>query len=174
MISEEYREQNKVLHQTRPTYGKSGHKWVDKALAVSVLIKPSEVLDYGCGKGTFGREWRARSGVELFEYDPAIQGKDKLPCGAELVVCTDVLEHVEPDYIKEVINHLYRLTGKALLLTIATRPAKKSLSDGRNAHLIIKDKVWWLSELRPWFDVFFLSEDLTEEGEIFAVLTPRH
>ena len=40
---------------------------------------------------------------EIKEYDPAIPGKDSLPEPADIVVCSDVLEHIEPNYLLNVL-----------------------------------------------------------------------
>ncbi len=68
--------------------------------------------------------------VVTSEYDPAVAGKDLPPEPADLVVCTDVLEHIEPDCLDDVLSDLARLTKKVLLVNISTRPAVKVLADG--------------------------------------------
>jgi S-adenosylmethionine:diacylglycerol 3-amino-3-carboxypropyl transferase len=67
----------------------------------------------------------------------------KPPEPHDIVVCTDVLEHIEPDCLDDVLADIRRCTKKAALLVVATRPAMKTLSDGRNAHLIQEDFKWW-------------------------------
>jgi hypothetical protein len=69
------------------------------------------------------------------------------------VVCTDVLEHIEPELIDNVLDHLKDLTRKVAFLAIATRPARKNLADGRNAHLIIQPSSWWLAKLFYRFNI---------------------
>jgi hypothetical protein len=41
---------------------------------------------------------------------------------------------------------LSELTRKVLFLSVHTGSAAKTLSDGRNAHLIQRPPEWWLSE----------------------------
>jgi hypothetical protein len=84
----------------------------------------------------------------VFEYDPGIPGKDHLPKPADLVVCTDVLEHIEPELLDGVLRHLYLLAGRGAYLVIATRLARELLPDGRNAHLIVQEPPWWLAKLK--------------------------
>ena len=62
-------------------------------------------------------------------------------------MCSDVLEHIEPELLENVLDDLCGLSQKAVYLCVATRPAKKILSDGRNAHLIVEDESWWLPKL---------------------------
>lgn len=48
------------------------------------------------------------------------------------VYMTGVLEHIEPECLEQVLDHLQRLTRKIALLNIVTRPANKVLADGHN------------------------------------------
>ena len=66
---------------------------------------------------------------------------------AELVACCDVLEHIEPECLDDVLDHLEELTEVVLFASIHTGPASKKLDDGRNAHLIQQPMEWWLPKL---------------------------
>lgn len=140
LISSAYRDLNAQLHSDRPDYGTSGQRW---ATVVQMLMQEYgcvSVLDYGCGKQTLQREL----GFPIHQYDPCIPEFSATPVPADLVVCTDVLEHIEPDCIDAVLDDLKRVTGKVAFLTVATGPAKKSLPDGRNAHILQRAPKWWL------------------------------
>jgi hypothetical protein len=152
LITPEYRALNAKLHQRAPLYGTSGHKHAEQvrqlAQALGAPRKNVTVLDYGCGKGTLGAALHfSDRGFYLFEYDPAIPGKDTPPEPADLVVCGDVLEHIEPECLDAVLDDLQRLTKRFVLLTVATRAAQRTLPDGRNTHLIVEDADWWLPKL---------------------------
>jgi 2-polyprenyl-3-methyl-5-hydroxy-6-metoxy-1,4-benzoquinol methylase len=151
-ISEEYRELNRRLHADKPRYGANGHKALGTVMNVLRAIGGGEVLDYGAGKGTLGTALNA-NGVVVHEYDPAIKGKDAPPEPADVVYCGDVAEHVEPEYLDAFLDELRRVTKKVLILTVATRPAVKTLADGRNAHLIVEPVEWWLPKITARFDV---------------------
>ena len=146
LISDEYRAQNIQLHSSEKGFGGDGHKSAAFIYNFAREIGATNILDYGCGVGTLKTRLR-EFGFDTFigEYDPAISGKDILPKPADLVVCTDVLEHVEPEKIEEVIAHIYGLTVKGCYLNIAMRPAKRILPDGRNAHLIVEGENFWES-----------------------------
>ena len=143
LISPRYLELQKALHAE--PYGEHGDKW---GKTVEMLIRhhmATSVLDYGCGEGSLKRKLSGRNntGLRVDEYDPAIPGKDAPPLFADLVVCTDVLEHVEPDRLENVLAHLRMLARKAVFLVVATVPTAKVLADGRNAHLIVRPAKWW-------------------------------
>jgi hypothetical protein len=167
LITEEYKELNRKLHAENPSYGAFSWRHVDKVLALREETESVTVLDWGCGKGTLktalgNPEW-------MHEYDPAIPGKDAKPQLADLVVCTDVLEHIEPELLDNVLTHIVRVTAKAAFLLIATRPSSKTLADGTNAHKIIENAAWWRERLEKYF---FILEYVSNGGEVGAVVSP--
>ncbi len=143
LISSDYRALNQRLHSERPDYGTSGQRW---AQIVSTLMQEHDcvsVLDYGCGKQTLQKAL----GFPIRQYDPCIEEFSATPEPADLVACTDVLEHIEADCIDSVLDDLKRVTGKVGFFTIATGPAKKTLPDGRNAHVLQRPVTWWLPQI---------------------------
>ncbi len=112
LISPDYLEQNKALHEARESYGMSGINSAKYVVEIANAIGTEDILDYGCGKGTLGQCMN----IAIKEYDPCIEGKDTPPEPADLVVCTDVLEHIEPDFLDDVLDDLRRLTKRTLLL----------------------------------------------------------
>lgn len=148
LISDYYKEQNAELHKLRPDYGANGHRHAPQIRELAEAMGAEQILDYGCGKGTLGD---ALTGCVVRNYDPAFPEWASPPEPADLVVCGDVLEHIEPEHLDAVLDDLKRVTKKCLFATIATRPAKKFLPDGRNAHLIQEDMFWWLPKLGSRF-----------------------
>lgn len=167
MISATYIELNRQLHQTKRTYGCSGHFHKDKVIELVNVLGTHDVLDYGCGKGTLGNAMP----FDIREYDPAVDNKEAPPDPADIVVCTDVLEHIEPDQLDAVLEHLVQLTKRAGFFTIATRKAKKKLADGRNAHLIVESPAWWRERLEGRFTIASFKAD-GGKGEIHVTVTP--
>lgn len=150
-ITEDYRALNAELHRTRKDYGRRGGRHAARVLKLLKRFDAATVLDWGAGKGGLAK---ALPDVDVREYDPAIPGKDTPPAPAEILVCTDVLEHVEPACLDDVLAELARLTLKVAHVVIATQPDQtKLLPDGRNPHLIVQDAGWWRERLRPYFRV---------------------
>lgn len=153
LISAEMLDLNAKLHQTVPQYGVGGAKHAKVVLSLVETLKRSSahglpsVLDYGCGKSGLARELP----FPIFEYDPAIPGKQESPRPADLVVCTDVLEHVEPDKILFVLNDLKRCVKQTGYFVIHTGPAKKVYADGRNTHLTQRGLDWWRQKISKFF-----------------------
>lgn len=170
LITDPYRELNRRLHAAG-SYGRHGDKWAAEVAALARREQLTELLDYGCGQGSLCRALRGLAPeLELHEYDPAIAGKERAPAPAPFVVCTDVIEHIEPDCLGSVLDDLQRLSLKYLFAVVSTRPAKKLLEDGRNAHLIVQPESYW----RPLFEARFDVEQWQPRGdEIVALLRSR-
>lgn len=113
-------------------------------------IEPSELLDYGCGKQALKDALGIVEGY--VPYDPAIPGIDAPPVPTDLVVCTDVLEHVEPEMLDAVLDDLQRVT-RIGFFAVHTGAALNHLPDGRNAHLIQEPARWWLPKILDRFEL---------------------
>jgi 2-polyprenyl-3-methyl-5-hydroxy-6-metoxy-1,4-benzoquinol methylase len=157
LISDEYRRLNYELHQ-KGNYGISGAKYAADILRLTDAHGFRSILDYGCGKGLLKKALDGHCSAPIVEYDPAFPEKADLPKPADLVVCGDVLEHVEPECLEAVLDHIRDLAKRAVFLVIATRHASKHLSDGRNAHLIVEPASWWMPKLqRRWLTGSFMG-----------------
>lgn len=142
LISEEYRRLNADLH-ARATFGQRGGRHAPVVSEILKTIGGGTVLDYGCGRGDLKK---ALPQVKVVNYDPATFPEMPKPC--DLVVCTDVLEHIEPDCLDTVLKHLAHLTVTVAHIVIATKlDGNKKLADGRDPHLIVKPAQWWKEKL---------------------------
>ncbi|MHC4372179.1 MAG: hypothetical protein ACYSW8_31630, partial [Planctomycetota bacterium] len=80
-------------------------------------------------------------------YDPAIEGINELPDRPfDIVVSSDVMEHIEPDCLDSVLVTLDRLTSRTQFHSIACDPAGLIMPDGRNCHLICERLEFWLDK----------------------------
>lgn len=145
LISPEYAALNAEMHTRKPQYGTSGSRWAGQVAELALNIGASSILDYGAGKGSLAAALPQH--FDILEYDPAIPGKEIKPLRADIVVCGDVLEHIEPDCLYDVLDDIRGIARKAVFLVVATGPASKHLPDGRNAHLIVEPASWWLRKI---------------------------
>ncbi|MBM3599947.1 MAG: hypothetical protein FJX35_17185 [Alphaproteobacteria bacterium] len=171
LISENYRELQAQLHRERADYGEASEDW---APLVARIVRQNGVralLDYGAGKQRLSAALRKLlpEPLAVDSYDPAIPDISRPPEPAEMVACIDVLEHVEPEFLDGVLDDLARVTSKVGFFTIATGPARKVLTDGRNAHLIQQPLSWWLPRLQARFRVARKSE---LEGGFWVLVKP--
>jgi hypothetical protein len=149
LISEDYCGLNRHMHKQYGDYGGGGQRHFHEVKEIAESMGTTDILDYGCGKSTLSMQFP----YAIKQYDPAILRFSALPEPADLVVCTDVLEHIEPDLIGNVMKHLQTLTRKGIFAVAATGPSLKYLPDGRNAHLIVETPRWWLNCFFDYFDV---------------------
>ncbi len=149
LISAPYRELSQKMHDSNPLYGVGGAQHMDTVLRIAKSINSICILDYGCGKGMLAKSLP----FPIWEYDPAIPTKAEPPRPADIVVCTHVLEHIEPDKLFAVLEDLKRCVRRVGYFVIHTGPAAKTLPDGRNTHLIQQGKDWWEKKLSKFFTI---------------------
>lgn len=153
LITPAYQREQRRMHSNK-RYGAASRKFAPLVLEIIKELQPQSILDYGAGKcalrESLGKEI---AGIYFAEYDPGIKGISRFPRRKfDLVCCVDVLEHIEPKCIKDVLASIREKTLSVAFLTIHTGPAGKYLSDGRNAHLIQKPVEWWAALLGNYFD----------------------
>lgn len=152
LISEDYRRLNAEKHANKKDYGRLAWHLAPTIETICANNGFNSILDYGCGKGTLSEALKDSS-LKVSEYDPAVPGKDSDPMAEDLVVCIDVMEHVEPELLDNVLNHISQLSRVAAYFVIDNGPAKAVLSDGRNAHLIVENVEWWKGRLGRFFNL---------------------
>ena len=139
--------------------------WIGEALAeykhnIYDVIKNNNVktiLDYGCGKAKFHsilfnnkKVPGSPIGVNITPYDPAVAQFSNKPTGQfDLVLCIDVMEHVQEDKVEEVLKDIFTFSNR-IFLTITCYPATQVLLNGKNAHYTIKEPDWWKEKLKPY------------------------
>ena len=154
LITAEYRRMQQQLHEN-PNYGVASVHYAPLVAEVIEALGARNVLDYGAGKGRLGMElpkYIQRS-LNIRHYDPAIPKWSSTPEPCEFVACIDVLEHIEPRLLDNVLDDLKRATARAAMFTVHTGPAVKVLPDGRTAHLIQQPPSWWLPKILARFEL---------------------
>lgn len=158
--SKKYLEELKQLHNKK-TFGTAA----SLPDAAKFLIKENNIksiLDFGAGKGNTSNTIKELyPDIKLYTYDP-VTFPITLPKSVELTYSSDVLEHIEPNLIDETLLDLSNRTTRFQYHLIACHPAKKSLSDGRNAHLIIESPKWWKDKINAIPGWKLISEDIKE------------
>ena len=156
LVSSEYQRTLLNTHvETAGNWG-GGHsidklpKYVDTLKKLNV----ETILDYGCANGKFKVYMtKHRPEYTIYEYDPGIRGKDLDPPPADFIVCCDVMEHVEPEYLDNVLVHIQSLMGMGGFFNISTNKAVTVLADGSNAHKIVEPGEWWVDKFKEYFTV---------------------
>ena len=142
------------LHQN-PDYGIASVTYAPLVAQVIEAVGAQEMLDYGAGKGRLGLALKqhVQRELKIHYYDPAIPEWSTPPAPCNFVACIDVLEHIEPALLDNVLDDLQRVIAGVGMFTVHTGAAKKVLPDGRNAHLIQQPPAWWLPKFLARFDL---------------------
>lgn len=158
--SKDYLTELQKLH-SKKTFGTAA----SLPLEVEQLIQEKNiksVLDFGAGKGNTSTTIKEKfPNIDLYTYDP-VTFPISLPSSVDLIYSSDVLEHVEPDLIDNTLLDLFKRATRYQYHLIACHPAKKSLSDGRNAHLIVESPNWWKQKLQSIQNWKIIFEDKRE------------
>lgn len=173
LISEQYRAQQKHLHDTT-NYGVVSAQYAPMVAKMIDQNKVDTVLDYGAGSRltlikTIAEKKLVQRKFDYRPYEPAVEMYAKTPEPAEMVVCIDVLEHIEPELLDNVLDDLKRVTQRIGLFTVSCVPAGKILPDGRNAHLIQEPPEWWLPKIT---DRFTLQTFQRNPGGFVVLVSP--
>lgn len=154
LISEEYRRMQQQLHEN-PDYGVVSMEYAPLVAEVIEATQATELLDYGAGKGRLGIALRAhlKRPLTIHHYDPAVPEWSAPPVPCQVVACIDVLEHIEPHLLDNVLDDLKRVTAGVGIFTVYSGAAVKVLPDGRNAHLIQQPAKWWLPKILERFEL---------------------
>ena len=120
--------------------------------AIIKVFRPASVIDIGCGIGDYVKGFQERN---LVSY--GVEGSDNclnylviharsiiihdlrepiLVRSFDLVVCFEVLEHIEPEYTNILVNNLTSLSDR--ILVSAAPPGQ-----GGHYHVNCQHKQWW-------------------------------
>ena len=121
-------------------------RWVNRVIEVADRVQARTILDYGSGPSRGISRFLART---VRDYDPGVAGLDALPKPVDLVICIHTLEHVEPDCLDAVVDHLQWLARKAVFVVVSCEPSTtKVLPDGTPWHTLVRDATWWKHYLK--------------------------
>lgn len=144
-----YREQYTLMHDMGHFSGFQSIFLRDYLKKIFEYYNVKTVLDYGCGKGYqyflegIHHNWNLEKirlydiGVSEFSIKP--NRNEKYDC----VLCLDVLEHIRESDLEYFLCDIISYAKKMVIASISTRPAKKNLPNGENAHLTVKSEDWW-------------------------------
>lgn len=167
-ITDEYLKEQKALHAFH-NYGTMGAVYAPLVSQIINKLGVTELLDYGCGRGSLVHNLVVDHPMKIQMYDPAIEDYAGEAVPMQMVTCIDVLEHVEPACLDAVLDDLKRCTDAVGFFTVATGPAEKTLSDGRNAHLIQEGPEFWIPRL---MDRFELQTFQMVSGGFYVIVYP--
>lgn len=148
-------EQHKLMHLNPKIFtGASLYAHIEEIGNIIEEYNVKTILDYGCGKasGWLNKNYCEYLGISkenLYLYDPAYPPYSVFPNKkCDMVICTDVMEHIPEEYIDMVLNTIFNNCIKVVFFNISYKEAKKKLPNGYNAHLTVKDEKWWSNKIK--------------------------
>ena len=129
------------------------------------------LLDYGCGKAIPYSKKECKSiglkkpvqelcNLDSFDlYDPAYPKYNKLSKKKyDIVVCTDVMEHIAEQDIDYVLKDILSHSKKTVFLNISCQPALKHFKEGKfkgqNVHVSVFNGHWWSDKVKNIWNNF--------------------
>jgi len=145
---ERYIDLHKQLHRSSLHFtGKSLQRWIAEINELMITHDCKDILDYGCGKALF---WPKQWMKKIQGYDPAVVKFSEAPSPADMVICTDVMEHIPESLLDNTLKHINSLSNKWTFFVIDTKKAKKKFLNGENCHVTIKSPTWWQNKLNEF------------------------
>lgn len=142
-------QQYKIIHSA--CYGASAYLYFEQIAREVFNFGPQSIIDYGCGRSDLVAHFWADGRRRIAKYDPAIPNYADMPEGEfDLVLCTDVMEHIPMSDVDRVFAEI-KAKSKSALFTISTIPARAKLPDGRNAHITILSPDEWAAWIKSTF-----------------------
>ncbi len=164
LLREDLIKQYQKIHSEK-RYGYTSQNLFLLLLPFAKELAPQTILDYGCGQSKLVDMLREEldplgaHGIKAFKYEPAIEEHAFLPVdSADLVLNTDVLEHIPAEDLAQVLKNIFTISRNALFV-ISNKPAREILPDGSNAHCSVYPPEWWreliekqfgFAKLVPW------------------------
>jgi SAM-dependent methyltransferase len=138
---------------------------IDTILTILADKKSITILDFGCGtaihwhKHTLVNKTKSLMTVlgekvqGFYRYDPAVDIYSKKPTTKfDLVVCSDVLEHIPDSELQSFIAEAssYVDVGGTLMFSVSTSASNNSFLSGENMHINIKSPDEWVQLLKKY------------------------
>ena len=157
ITNKNYVEQYKLLNDKNKLYYESNLSIFNMVNEISLFIdylKPKNILDYGCGNGVLLKLLKHKyTKINIDGYDPAIKEFSVIPNNHyDMIINTDVLEHIPKSDIGDVVNHIKSLSNN-VFFCLHHGKAWTILPNGENAHTTIEPKEWYHNLMKKYFDI---------------------
>ena len=134
------------------------------------------LVDYGCGSGKAIDYFRNRglnvSGIDLIPLrDDVIEAClwDLPEIKSDWAFCVDVMEHIPPEKVDDVLKSIQERTYNGAMFVIALGKDAMGKEIGEILHLTCRPVDWWIAVLEKyWPNVNLHGKGTTKNSYIFA------
>jgi 2-polyprenyl-3-methyl-5-hydroxy-6-metoxy-1,4-benzoquinol methylase len=168
--------------------GRYGRRHTALVRAIIRHAKATHVFDFGCGcHHSLVTALQQDTRLSITGYDPAIADEAQtetlrntidLALKPDLLVSTDVLEHVPEAELSQCWDIFRTLAPRWLYIVVSTRNTRLRLSDGTSLHKTVRPALWWKTQLStnlPGYTVRFINQfqaSLTHEAQFVLQVKP--
>ena len=137
-------------------YIKLSQEILELLVSIKYIKTTDKILDYGCATGFLLNGLYSHGYTNTHGYDISDWALSKLDKEKHSVIdleeenqkfdmgfFLDVLEHIYISDLKNVISDLYYYASKIVVLQVACYEAKAKLPNGENAHITVRNPLWW-------------------------------
>lgn len=161
LYSLSHQEKNILAHQTNPMWGVNDnyHFSFTPLDSFIKLTRPKSIMDYGCGKGfALDRLKLKFPDISMVNYDPFYSTHSTLPTTpCELVISYNVLQDVELNFLDQIIEQIYNLSTKNILLSMNFNKSKGQTNVD-----------WWTNKL-VGFGYKIITSGRVEDHQIYPI-----
>ena len=138
--------------------------------------QPTDIaLDLGCGEALLSHFFNNYTGVDISSvaiernkqrrkgvyYQSSLDQLSFLTQTFDVVVCSDVLEHIPESKLDAVLNSIRSVKSHKYLFAISCRESVTKSVEGEQLHLTVKEPEWWEHKLSELFLVTVLEKHPT-------------
>ena len=160
-----------------------GMKEVDRAYDYLEMSRGGLLYDFGSGPCRATKALMDK-GLDVLAIDFAPNAREEdvpfleaclwdlpedLPI-ADYGFCCDVMEHIPPEKVDDVLTSIAEQTNIGAYFRIATKPDRMGKLIGKPLHLTVQGTEWWMDKLRE----HFLIVDLIEDAKRDVVIGVKH
>lgn len=156
----------------------------------------ARVLDLGCGRASLAGIFGQYTGIDFTDagfpkYHPApppshryivapLAGNGNWTTLPEvmleefdLVVCADVMEHIAPEDVGEVLANINRANARRLLFSISTVESRWKDEAGQ-LHLTVQPPSWWYEKAKETLSAFVITRSCRVGTNLFLEAVRAH
>tara|TARA_R110002051_G_scaffold310143_1_gene383100 strand:- start:184 stop:879 length:696 start_codon:yes stop_codon:yes gene_type:complete len=149
-----------------------GKNWGSGAYGYIQDLEIDSFVDVGCGRNDFAN-WGVNQGINAVGVDIACPLADFVCSSRELpfkdkkfeyVTSFDMMEHLLPEEVDDTLDEFFRVASKGFLFTISYKRSNKKV-DGKQIHLTIQKKEWWLNKISQYGKINFYRGVMTPKNK---------